>query len=52
MSSSPVTIGTREQESGEVSVRTLDGKVTVLPIDAFIERCTALVRRFSKETVF
>jgi threonyl-tRNA synthetase len=47
-----VTIGPREEESGAVSVRTLDGTVSTLSIDAFIDRCAELARTFSKETSF
>jgi threonyl-tRNA synthetase len=47
-----VTVGPREKENGEVSVRTLDGKVTSLSIDAFINRCGELARTFAKETTF
>lgn len=47
-----VTIGAREQENKEVSVRTLDGKVTTLSIDAFVEQCKKLTSTFAKETAF
>lgn len=47
-----VTIGAREQEHNEVSVRTLDGKVKSLSIDAFINACNVLTKSFAKETVF
>ncbi len=47
-----VTIGARERENGEVSVRTLEGKVKSLPVDAFIEACRGLTRSFAKETAF
>jgi threonyl-tRNA synthetase len=47
-----VTIGAREQENKEVSVRTLDGKVTSLSIDAFIAKCSELTKTFAKQTVY
>ena len=47
-----VTLGPREKENGEVSVRTLDGNVSTLSIDAFINRCFELSRTFAKETSF
>ena len=47
-----VTIGAREQENNEVSVRTLDGKVKSLSVDDFIEACRVLSCTFAKETVF
>ena len=47
-----VTIGQREKDNHEVSVRTLDGKVTALSIEDFLNRCGELVRTFAKQTSF
>lgn len=47
-----VTIGAREKENDEVSVRTLDGKVRTLSTNAFFDRCTQLARTFARETAF
>ncbi len=47
-----VTIGPREKENDEISVRTLDGKVRSLSTDAFFDRCAQLTRTFARETAF
>jgi threonyl-tRNA synthetase len=47
-----VTVGPREKENDEVSVRTLDGKVRTLSTDAFFDRCAQLTRKFARETTF
>ena len=47
-----VTIGPREKENDEVSVRTLDGKVRSMSTDAFFDKCTRLTRTFARETAF
>ncbi len=47
-----LTIGAREQENNEVSVRTLDGKVKSLSVNDFINQCRELTATFAKQTVF
>ncbi|MBN2318344.1 MAG: threonine--tRNA ligase [Acidobacteria bacterium] len=47
-----VTIGPREKENDEVSVRTLDGNVRTLSTDAFLDKCAQLTRTFAGETTF